>query len=215
MFRRQLKARYRKPLIVMTPKSMLRVPTGTIDELTKGHFHTLIDDPAVADPKPVKTVLMCSGKIYFELAARRDALKRSDIAIVRVEQVYPFDAHLCKKILARYPGAKVTWVQEEPRNAGACMFMLDILRHKLSLDVTDISRPTSATPAVGSKGKSKYEQEAILTAAVGPLDKDAHHHDHPAPKDAHKDTQKDGKTKGTHAAPPASPAKGPKSKSGH
>ena len=177
MLRRQIKAKYRKPLVVMTPKSMLRTPTSDIADLTAGSFQHLLDDPAFVsgkhDAKKVSRVLLCTGKIYHELAARREATGRFDTAIVRVEQLYPFDSALCKKILSRYPtGAKKFWVQEEPRNMGAFLYIADVLRELLDLHVTYIGRATSATPAVGSKTKHKYEQESILAEAVAPLAKD-------------------------------------------
>ncbi len=212
MFRRQLKAPFRKPLIVMTPKSLLRVATSDITELTTGSFQHLLDDPAFApakggksarDPAKVTRVLLCTGKIYHELAARREALGKFDTSIVRVEQLYPFDAAACKAILSRYPAkAKAYWVQEEPRNMGAYLFIADQMREQLDLPLTYIGRPTSATPAVGSKSKSKYEQEAILSQAVGPLEKSdkAGEKGKPAANGAH------GASNGA-AAPPARAAR--------
>lgn len=202
MLRRQVKARYRKPMIVMTPKSMLRTPTSDIAELASGSFQHLLDDPAFIagardggkDTKKVTRVHLCTGKIYHELAARREATGKFDTALVRVEQLYPFDGAMCKKILARYPaGAKISWVQEEPRNMGAFLFVADILREELGLSVGYIGRKTSATPAVGSKTKHKYEQEAILAEAIAPLAKDG--------------AVTHGPTNGTHAQAQKSPAK--------
>lgn len=176
MLRRQMKADFRKPLVVMTPKSMLRTLTSDIAELTTGKFQTLIDDPAFEksghDAKKVTRVLLCTGKIYHELAARREATGRFDTAIVRIEQLYPFDLTICKQILSKYPaGTRKFWVQEEPRNMGAFAFISDILREKLELNVTYIGRPASASPAVGSKSKHKYEQDSILAEGVAPLPK--------------------------------------------
>jgi 2-oxoglutarate dehydrogenase E1 component len=173
MLRRQVKARFRKPLIVATPKSLLRVPTSRIEELTSGHFQHLLDDPAATagkvDRARVKKVYVCAGKFYHELAARREANGRFDTALVRVEQFYPFDAALAKRILAQYPGAQsVTWVQEEPRNAGAYLFMADLFRTHLGIDLHYIGRAASATPATGSKHAHKDQQEAVLTEAFGP-----------------------------------------------
>jgi len=151
---------------------MLRVPTSDAGELTSGRFHELIDDHAFADAdrSGVKRVIFCTGKIYHELAARRDEIQRSDIAIVRVEQLYPFHADLAREILARYPkDAEICWVQEEPRNMGAFLFMSDILREQLGVQrVEYIGRDTSASTAVGSKKKDRAQQESILTRAVGP-----------------------------------------------
>lgn len=178
MLRRQMKAKYRKPLVVLTPKSMLRIATSTIDELTTGHFQHLIDDTMFADGKKgtggVTRVLFCTGKLFHELAARRDAVGREDTALVRVEQFYPFDFKLASKILGRYPtSAKKIWVQEEPRNAGAYLFISDLFRTELGIELPYIGRPTSATPATGSKTQSKREQEEILTEAIGAVGKAA------------------------------------------
>jgi len=173
MFRRQVKTPFRKPLVVMTPKSMLRVPTSTLDELTSGHFRTLIDDPALeneaAKSKEVERVLFCSGKLYFELAERRHEIGAEDVAIVRVEQLCPFDSDEADRILRRYPNAKSRcWVQEEPRNAGGYHFIADRFRTEFGIELRYVGREASATPAVGSKRIHKIEQEAIISRAVGP-----------------------------------------------
>lgn len=175
MFRRQVKRPFRKPLIVMTPKSMLRTHTSTLDELIDGHFQDIIDDPEFTsgknEPSGVGRVIICCGKIYHELAERRSERGDADVAIVRLEQVYPFNTELMREILGRYPkNAEVCWVQEEPRNAGAFTFASDVLRTELDVEVRYIGRDTSATPAVGSKRQHKSEQEAILTEAIGPAD---------------------------------------------
>ena len=176
--RRQLKAGYRKPLIVMSPKSLLRTPTSTIDELTSGSFQELIDDPAFTgkdalDKKAVKRVIVCSGKVYFELVERRKALGIKDIAIVRVEQLYPFHAELAKQIIGAYPKtAERCYVQEEPRNAGAYIYAADFFREQAGIDLKYIGRHASATPCVGSKRADKAQQEAVLTAAIGAKPKD-------------------------------------------
>ncbi len=173
LLRRQVRRNFRKPLIIATPKSMLRTATGTIDELVSGRFQEVIDDPkfAGADTKGVKRVMLCSGKIYFELAERRDKTGRADTAIVRVEQLYPMHSSMLKEIIARYPkGAELVWCQEEPRNAGAFLYMDDVLRNQLGYPkLTYIGRDASATPAVGSKHAHKDQQEAVLAAAIGSL----------------------------------------------
>ncbi len=174
MLRRQVKASFRKPLIVMTPKSMLRINTSTIDEITAGSFQCMIDDPvfagagAKAKTGGVSRVVYCTGKIYHELAAKRETLKKNDVAIVRIEQLYPFHHELFKKIDARYPkDAERLWVQEEPRNAGAYLFIADMLRVEHGIELAYLGREMSATPAVGSKTAHKEQQEAILAAALG------------------------------------------------
>lgn len=173
MFRRQLKRGFRKPLVVMTPKSMLRTPTSTIDHLVNGVFQEVIDDPFFNRESrsrgAVKRVILCTGKVYYDLDARRRELEREDVAVVRVEQVYPLHADLLREILGRYPAnAEVVWVQEEPRNMGAYGFMLDHLQSELGIEnIPYIGRPNSATPAVGSKRQHKIEQERLVSTAVG------------------------------------------------
>ncbi len=189
--RRQIKGKCRKPLIVASPKSLLRTANSTIEELTSGSFRELLDDPAFSGPgafdrKGVKRVIVCSGKVYYELAERRKVLGRKDIAIVRLEQIYPLNAALAKSILDGYPkGAERVYVQEEPRNAGAFMFAADAFREQVGVDLKYIGRHASATPAVGSKRADKYQQEAVLTDAVGAKPKD----------DKAKDDKKDEKKK--------------------
>jgi len=174
VLRRQVKRNFRKPLIVMTPKSMLRVPTSRPAELASGSFREVIDDPAFEergwDRAAVERMVLCTGKIYHELAERRDELDRRDTAIVRIEQLYPFHSTLAQEILDRYPAAsRRIWVQEEPRNMGAYRHVDDLCRTKLNLhDLRYIGRETSATPAVGSKSVHKREQEAIVSGAIGP-----------------------------------------------
>jgi len=174
MFRRQVRAPFRKPLIVMTPKSLLRTPTSHIDELMEGSFQEIIDDPQLAsaqDRQRVRRIVLCSGKIYYELAARREQLGKqaADLAIVRVEQLYPFHVTRMREILAGYPkAAQFAWVQEEPRNMGAWQYISEVLREQCGLkDLQFIGRARSASPAVGSKSRHKIEQEAVITAAVG------------------------------------------------
>ncbi len=171
VLRRQMKRNFRKPLILVTPKSMLRVPTGIIDELTTGHFQNIIDDPHFvdgADRSRVRQVTLCSGKFYHELAARRDHIGREDVALVRIEQIYPFHAELCKEIINRYPAnAELVYAQEEPRNAGAGLFVLDCLRDMLGIEGRYLGRPASPTPAVGSKRVHKHEQQGLLDTIIG------------------------------------------------
>ena len=173
MLRRQLKRPFRKPLIVATPKSGLRQQTSHISELMTGRFHETLDDPAFSngqDRSKVRKVLLCSGKIFHELADRRDALERDDIAIIRLEQLYPLHPELTAEVVARYPeSAERIWVQEEPRNMGAYIYIADRLRaFGIVENLPYIGREASATPASGSKKKDRAQQESILTEAVGP-----------------------------------------------
>ncbi|MEM8757583.1 MAG: thiamine pyrophosphate-dependent enzyme, partial [Planctomycetota bacterium] len=178
LLRRQLNRTFRKPLVVLTPKSMLRTPTSRIDELTVGGFQTIIDDPDRAEASAasaVRRVLLCSGKIYHELAERCRAIGRSDTAIVRVEQIYPFDTARARAILDRYShDAEVFWVQEEPRNMGAFHFVADILREKLGVgSVGYIGRDAASSPAPGSKKMDRAQQAAVIEQAIGPKPADA------------------------------------------
>ncbi len=176
LLRRQVRRNFRKPLVIMTPKSMLRTPTGTIDELVNGRFQEVIDDPmfaggGVQQTAGIKRLILCSGKVYFELAERREKLGRKDVAIVRVEQLYPMHAQMLGQIIRRYPkAAEMVWCQEEPRNAGAFLYMEDVVRSQLGLTgLKYIGRETSATPAVGSKHAHKVQQEQVIAEAIGAL----------------------------------------------
>ncbi|MCA9277526.1 MAG: 2-oxoglutarate dehydrogenase E1 component [Phycisphaeraceae bacterium] len=181
LIRRQVQRDFRKPLVVMTPKSMLRTATSTIDELTKGSFLEVIDDPKFTaagagdngkrtrktSVSKVKRVILCSGKVFYELAAKRDELGRDDVAIVRVEQVYPLHTELVKKTVGRYPtSAELVWVQEEPRNIGAFLFLQDKLREKAGIEIARyIGRDASSSSATGSKRMHKEEQEWLIAQA--------------------------------------------------
>ena len=177
LLRRQALRDFRKPLIVMTPKKYLRAETSTIDELSVGQFRHIIDDANFVDDnaaKNVKRVVYCSGKIYHELAERRVATGRKDVAIVRVEQLYPFHAEMAKKIDGRYSkAAQRVWAQEEPRNQGAYTYIADVFREQLGVEMGGknyCGRPACASPATGSEHRHKDEQEEyILTPAIGPL----------------------------------------------
>jgi 2-oxoglutarate dehydrogenase E1 component len=170
VLRRQVKRVWRKPLIVFTPKSLLRhvEAVSTLDELATGSFQRVIPDDVV-DPAKVTRILLCSGKVYYDLAAERRKRKRDDVAIVRFEQLYPLSDALTNA-LARYPeGTPVVWVQEEPRNMGAWYFInarkddLFADRHPVSL----VSRAESASPATGSTGAHALEQAMLLEQAFG------------------------------------------------
>lgn len=161
--RRQLSFSFRKPLIVMSPKSLLRHPLCVSDaeELLSGSFKEIIDDN-YADPKQVKKVLLCSGKIYYDLYQEQQSKERKDIAIVRLEQIYPFAQNQVKDISSKYSNAKLIWVQEEPENMGAWSFILRMMR---KYDIDLISRKPSASPATGFAKVHKMEQQAIIEKA--------------------------------------------------
>jgi len=179
MLRRHMKRNFRKPLIVMTPKKYLRAETSTLDELAKGEFRHLIDDAAIDAnaSKGVSRVVYCCGKFYHELRERLTASGRRDIAIVRVEQLYPFHTDLGRSIDARYPKtAERVWAQEEPRNAGAFTYIADVFRESLGISLRYVGRPASASPATGSEHAHKKQQSAILDAAIGPAPASAPEH---------------------------------------
>ena len=177
LLRRQALRNFRKPLIVLTPKKYLRIETSTMQELYTGSFQHVMDDPSHAGgntARNVKRVLYCSGKIYHELNERRNAVSRTDVAIVRVEQLYPFYTKAVREVDQRYPAAaERAWVQEEPRNQGAFIYVADRFREELSLSLRYIGRAPSASPATGSERAHVKQQDAILTEAVGPLPKPA------------------------------------------
>ncbi len=173
MLRRQVLRRFRKPLIVMSPKSLLRHPkcVSSVEDLTKGEFREIIDDPAITDDeqrRKVKRLLLCSGKVYYDLDARREEIGATDVAIVRVEQLYPLHAEMLQDVVESYPGAELFWVQEEPKNAGAWGHMLISLRELFGWDLPYIGRDEAASPATGSSRVHAHELETLLTQAVGP-----------------------------------------------
>ena len=166
--RRQVLAPWRKPLVVMSPKSLLRHPAAVspLEEIAAGRFHPVLPEP-VADPGRVKRVLLCSGKVYYELAEARAAQRRDDVAIVRLEQLYPFSRGEILSLLEGYPkGARVVWVQEEPRNMGAWGFLREALGAGVpALEV--VARAPSASPASGSATRHRLVQQALIAEALG------------------------------------------------
>ena len=174
LLRRQVLRSWRKPLIVFTPKSLLRHPlaTSAIDETATGRFHRVLPDPDGLVGPTVQRVLLCSGKVYYELLAHRRELARKDVAIIRVEQLYPFPKQALSSLLEAYSaGTRVFWVQEEPENMGAWPFMRLkfgerlLGRHPLS----GVSREESASPATGSASSHRLEQQELIDRAFAPL----------------------------------------------
>ncbi len=168
LLRRQIKAPYRKPLIVMTPKSLLRHPLAVsdLDEMTSGGFQTVLDDDAKRHD--AKTVLLCSGKLYYQLFQRRKARQDDDIAIIRLEQFYPFPQAQLETILKSYKRVdKWVWVQEEPQNMGAWWFVRPYLETIIGSAPEYVGRKPSASPATGFPKIYKREQEAISEQAIG------------------------------------------------
>ncbi len=167
--RRQLARPFRKPLVVMSPKSLLRHPkcVSGIEEFEEGNkFKEVYDDHLVtrSNAKYVKKVLYCTGKVYYDLLAKKVEDKRDDIAIVRIEQLYPFPEKQLAKIQKRYKAAQAVWVQEEPENMGAWQF---IFMRMYKQDIKLISRKSSASPATGFKKAHDLQQKEIVKKAFG------------------------------------------------
>jgi 2-oxoglutarate dehydrogenase E1 component len=166
LLRRQLARPFRKPLVVMSPKSGLRAPfnLGNISELEPGtRFQELLDDSA-ADAKKVKRLLLCSGKVYYDLLKRQQEAQRDDVAIVRLEQMYPFPKKQFDALLKKYGKAELYWVQEEPRNMGAWGFLAT---NYPEYGWKCASRKAAASPATGFPKAHEKEQLAIVDEAFG------------------------------------------------
>ena len=176
LLRRQMLRKVRKPLIIITPKSLLRhkEAISTLDDLATGEFRTVIGETTALDPKKVKRVVLCQGKIYYELLAYRRENGISDTAVVRIEQLYPFPAEAFGAAVDRFPNAReIVWTQEEPRNQGAWYWLasrqhlVNVLGPKRTLLL--VSRPAAAAPAVGYYAKHNAQQKAVIENAFGPL----------------------------------------------
>jgi 2-oxoglutarate dehydrogenase E1 component len=155
----------------MTPKSLLRHPAcvSPLEDLARGRFERVLPD-ATVPPAKAKRVLLCTGKIYYELLEKRQTLGRADTAIARVEQLYPLAEELLRTLLDGYPdGTPVYWVQEEPENMGAWRYIRARFGESLfgRFPLLGISRPEAATPASGALSSHKVEQERLLSAAFG------------------------------------------------
>jgi 2-oxoglutarate dehydrogenase E1 component len=167
--RRQVLSPYRKPLVVMSPKSLLRHPRAVspVEELARGRFQPVIAD-AVEEPAKITRVVLCSGKLYYELVAAREASAARHVAIVRVEELYPLHADAIREAVARFrAGAELVWAQEEPANMGAWDYLDLHLSPRLPRPLELVSRPPSASPAVGSATRHKLEQEQLVRQALG------------------------------------------------
>ena len=154
---------------MLTPKSLLRLPAAVsaLDELARGSFQTVIEEQnTVSDPQ---TVLFCSGKIYYELVARRTDLELTDLAIVRIEQFYPFPDNRLREVTKQYSGVKQwTWVQEEPENMGGWQFIRPRLEAIIKKPLRYIGREAASSPATGFPVIFRQEQNEIIEKAVGP-----------------------------------------------
>jgi 2-oxoglutarate dehydrogenase E1 component len=173
LLRRQMMQPTRKPLIVMTPKSLLRskAATSVLEVLTSGRFQQVIGDRGPGDAEEIRRVVFCSGKIYYELAEKRDAEDIREVAVMRVEQLYPFPEPDLRGFVNEFPNAtEVVWCQEEPQNQGAWYQ----IRHHLQACISDrhelkyVGRPHSASPAVGYYTVHLEEQKALVNEAILP-----------------------------------------------
>jgi 2-oxoglutarate dehydrogenase E1 component len=172
LLRRQMVRPFRKPLIVMTPKSLLRKKEAAspVEELAKGNFQTVIPDTTSVDEKGVKRIIACCGKVYYDLVFKRTELQRSDTAVIRVEQLYPFPHKQFGAEMRRYPGAaEVVWCQEEPQNQGAWYQIGHYLRENMREDqrLFYAGRPPSAAPATGYLARHNERQKQLVEQAFG------------------------------------------------
>jgi 2-oxoglutarate dehydrogenase E1 component len=174
LLRRQMLRPFRKPLVVMTPKSLLRKKeaASSINELASGTFQTVIPDTTTTPEKDVKRVIACCGKVYYDLATKRIETQRADVAIIRVEQLYPFPHKQFQAEIAKYPNATdVVWCQEEPQNQGAWYQTAHYFRENMreGQKLHYAGRPPSAAPAGGYMARHNERQKALVEQAFGKL----------------------------------------------
>jgi 2-oxoglutarate dehydrogenase E1 component len=186
LLRRQMNRDFRKPLVLMSPKSLLRHPLAVsrLDDLTDGHFQPVLDAPSVAaavagsqgkaeepggNGRGVERLVLCSGKVYYDLWERRQETEAFDTRIIRIEQLYPFPLEALQAVLSSYQGVQeVLWAQEEPENRGALRYLREkLLKHFPDRVFSFISRPPSASPAVGSHRQHVAEQRELVDRALG------------------------------------------------
>jgi 2-oxoglutarate dehydrogenase E1 component len=172
VLRRQLYWPFRKPLVVFTPKSLLRHPrcVSSVEEFTTGGFHEVIDD-ATVDPSKIQRVVLCSGKVYYDILEEREKQQKEDVAIIRLEQLYPLPLQQLQQIFAKYSHTKHwEWVQEEPVNMGAWKFITQNMvfdQHFAMPFLHHTARPASGSPATGSSRLHKIQQKLIVEKALG------------------------------------------------
>ena len=169
VLRRQVLRPWRKPLVIFSPKSLLRhkEAVSTVKDLAEGEFQRVIPDTET-NPRNVKRVLLCTGKVYYDLLDARRTLKREDVAIIRLEQLYPVGAALTKALAVYADGTRLVWVQEEPRNMGPWYFLNSNLRNIIGerLPLSVVARPAAASPATGSKASHDLEQKRLIGEAL-------------------------------------------------
>jgi 2-oxoglutarate dehydrogenase E1 component len=172
LLRRQMVRRYRKPLIVMSPKSLLRhkLAVSHLDELTDGVFHPVIPEIEALEPEGVRRVVFCSGKVYYDLLEKRREVGKNDVAVVRVEQLYPFPDQGFQAAIEAYANAtEFVWCQEEPLNQGAWYSSQHNMRRLLGSEryLEHVTRPASASPAVGYYDVHVAQQREVVSRALG------------------------------------------------
>jgi 2-oxoglutarate dehydrogenase E1 component len=169
LLRRQVRRDFRKPLIVMTPKSLLRhkLAVSPVEQFVSGRFFEVLDDPA--DAERVRRVVVCSGKVYYDLVAKREEVGKSrEVAIVRLEQLYPWPIEALKSALGRYRSAREwVWAQEESQNMGGWTFASPRLQDLMGFPFQYVGRDASASPATGSHSVHEREQAELVDAAIG------------------------------------------------
>ncbi|MBK4764983.1 MAG: 2-oxoglutarate dehydrogenase E1 component [Pantoea sp. Brub] len=171
MLVRQALSKVRKPLIVMSPKSLLRHPlsSSNLEEIVNGQFQSVIGEIKNVNPKYIKKIIMCSGKVFFDLFIQRNKKQKNDVIIIRIEQLYPFPYQAIKKILKSYFHVKdFIWCQEEPLNQGAWYYIQYHVRKVIPADATlkHVSRPESASPAVGYTSLHQQQQQNLINEAL-------------------------------------------------
>jgi 2-oxoglutarate dehydrogenase E1 component len=171
LLRRQVRPGMERPLVVITPKSLLRLPAAasTLDDFTSGGFVPIIDDAEIANPQSVERLVLCSGKVYYDLVEGRRQADLKNVAIVRMEQFYPFPQTRLREVLARYSRARqLVWVQEEPKNMGGWSFVEQRLENLLPACERPIyvGRAASASPATGSYSIHQAEQAKLVAEAL-------------------------------------------------
>ena len=168
LLRRQAYSRPRRPLVVFTPKAMLRLrgATSEVADFTSGTFEPVIDEIRPIDKAAVRRVLLTSGKIYYDIMGEIEKRQANDVAVVRLEQYYPLPVDEMNAVLEQYPNADLVWTQDEPENQGAWPFIcLELAKHLTGRTIKVASRPASASPATGSSKRSAQEQVDLIERA--------------------------------------------------
>lgn len=162
-----MKRDFRKPLVVMSPKSLLRNPLAVsrIEDFTRGHFEEIIDDPRLDEPKKAKRLILCSGKVYYDLHSYRVANDLDDVAIVRIEQLYPLHKDKLASLARTYAKTRLVWAQEESQNNGPWSFIAPQLEEIFGRKAAYAGRDASASPAVGALSLHKRELNALIKDA--------------------------------------------------